>query len=97
MRGFTPRHLLLALAIVLGQWLALAHSFEHPALQADTLCQICAHAQGLDGAALTPAPQSPSASAQSEAPAAVAVLPARAAVRRAYDIRGPPAPAITTV
>lgn len=49
------RLLLLILALVLGQWLALAHAFEHPALAADDGCQICAQ-HGLDGAALAPQP-----------------------------------------
>ncbi|WP_028079998.1 hypothetical protein [Solimonas soli] len=94
MRRFAARHLLLALALALGQWLVLAHAFEHPAVQGDALCKICAHAQGLDGAALTPIVQPPVPAARIEAPAVVAVQPARAAARRAYDIRGPPAQAV---
>src|SRR3546814_6071570 len=48
------RFVLLAAALALGQWLSLAHSFEHPALRIDVACQICAHGQGLDGSALAP-------------------------------------------
>ena len=94
MRRFAPRTLLLALALALGQWLAVAHSFEHPALQADAVCQICAHAQGLDGGALAPKISLPSQFALAEAPAIAATLPARAAATRRYNIRGPPAHAI---
>lgn len=96
MRLRTPKSLLLALALVLGQWLVLAHAFEHPALQADALCQICAHAQGLDGAALSPALPLPTALAHGEAPAGAATRSTLAAPLAAYDIRGPPAFAITS-
>ncbi|MFT4046053.1 MAG: hypothetical protein QM661_05075 [Solimonas sp.] len=94
MRRRPAQSLLLVLALALGQWLALAHSFEHPALHADAVCQICAHAQGLDGAALTPVFSLPAAVAVAEAPSIGIVLPARAAAPRIYDIRGPPAQAI---
>jgi hypothetical protein len=96
MRRLAPRHLLLAFALAMGQWLALAHSFEHPALQADAVCQICAHAQGLDGAALAPVFSLPTQSAAIETPAIASTLPARAAALAAYDIRGPPTHAIAT-
>jgi hypothetical protein len=89
-RSVNPRLLLLAVALVLGQWLALAHDFEHPALQIDAACQICAHAQGLDGGALAPSVHLPSQFAASETPTPdvmSAVLPARDAHHR---IRGPP-------
>lgn len=89
-RPVNSRLLLLVAALVLGQWLALAHTFEHPALQVDTACQICAHAQGLDGGALAPSLHLPSQFAVGEAPppaTASAVLPARDAHQR---IRGPP-------
>lgn len=95
MRLRAPKSLLLALALVLGQWLVLAHAFEHPALQADALCQICAHAQGLDGAALSPALPLPPALVHAEVPAGDATQAPLAAPFTAYDIRGPPAFAIT--
>ncbi|MGH8444490.1 MAG: hypothetical protein ACREVL_04435 [Solimonas sp.] len=97
MRLRPARSLMLTLALVLGQWLVLAHAFEHPALQADALCQICAHAQGLDGGALAPKLTLPHTSALAEAPVVAAALPARAGTHKAYDIRGPPQLAIVTV
>src|SRR3546814_9031937 len=82
------RFVLLAAALALGQWLSLAHSFEHPALRIDVACQICAHGQGLDGSALAPSLHLPSQFAVSEAPTpeiAPALLPA---ARTLHRIRG---------
>lgn len=89
-----PRFLLLALALLLGQWLALAHGFEHSALQADPYCQICAHAQGLDGGALAPTLKLPTQQAVLETPPSFLVAPPSLAPRGAHPIRGPPSPAI---
>ncbi|MGQ0619051.1 MAG: hypothetical protein ACT4QA_03890 [Panacagrimonas sp.] len=50
------RHqVIFALALLLGQWLNLAHAYEHPALSADLHCEICLHAQGLDSGAVAAA------------------------------------------
>jgi hypothetical protein len=35
--------LLLAAALVVGQWLAVAHDFQHPVTASDLACQVCAH------------------------------------------------------
>jgi hypothetical protein len=37
--------LLLAAALVVGQWLAVAHDFQHPVTASDLACQVCAHGQ----------------------------------------------------
>lgn len=84
------RFILLAVALALGQWLWLAHDFEHPALQTDVACQICAHGQGLDGSALAPSLHLPSPFAISEAPAPEVFTAAPLAPRARYRIRGPP-------
>jgi hypothetical protein len=91
------RLLLLALALVLGQWLSLAHDFQHPALKVDAACQICVHAQGLDGGALAPVVHLPSQFAIGEAPGTVAAMVASLAPQARIRIRGPPATAITPV
>lgn len=85
--------LLLTLALVLGQWLVLAHAFEHPALAKDAACQICIHAQGLDGAALSVAPAAATLTATVEVPAAPPYRAPSYAALSSYDIRGPPAAA----
>jgi hypothetical protein len=55
MRLTSARKLFLALALLLGQWLLAAHTFEHPALAADHQdCHLCSHVQSL-GTALPPA------------------------------------------
>ena len=88
-----PSSLLLALALLLGQWLVLAHDFEHPALADDANCQICVHAQGLDGGAPASAPALALAITVAGAP--LALVPAAPALPAAasYDIRGPPSAA----
>ena len=92
-RRALPPSLLLTLVLLLGQWLALAHAFEHPALAQDTACEFCIHAQGHDGALLSAVPSTPAVPAQSEAPAArMGASPQRPAPA-SYDIRGPPAQA----
>lgn len=94
LRRKNPRLLLLTLALLLGQWLVLAHGFEHPAVQADAVCQICAHAQGLDSGALAPSAFGLPPSLPVEAALALRpTWPRIAPPRLAHSIRGPPAPA----
>jgi hypothetical protein len=52
MRVHPLRSLLLLLALLAGQWLAVAHAHEHPALTVDQACALCVHVPGLDDAAL---------------------------------------------
>lgn len=78
------------LALLLGQWLNLAHAYEHPALSADPHCEICLHAQGLDSAAVAAAISDLSIAppiADSRAPATRA---AHVLVVAPCSIRGPP-------
>ncbi|NKF22879.1 hypothetical protein [Solimonas marina] len=91
------RLLLLTLGLVLGQWLALAHDFEHPALQADTTCQICAHAQGLSGGALAPGLHLPAVFAVGETPTTTTAVLFDLAPRGQLRIRGPPATTVSTI
>lgn len=42
----SPLHkLLLATVLVIGQWLAIAHDYQHPLTASDPSCQVCAHGQ----------------------------------------------------
>ncbi|MGB1561179.1 MAG: hypothetical protein ACPHN2_06725 [Sinimarinibacterium flocculans] len=91
MRRLLPKHLLLILTLVFGQWLAVAHAHEHAALSVDQVCQICLHAPGIDTGALGGKPAFLPAAPSSEAPG---YLPPPATARthhRLTRIRGPPA------
>lgn len=90
MRIRTHHSLLLALALLLGQWMAFTHELQHPALGGDVDCQLCVHAQNLaSGApAATATPQF--ASFTQEAPVAGGSVAVVAAQRRLHPIRGPP-------
>lgn len=92
-RRALPSSLLLALVLLLGQWLTLAHAFEHPALAQDAACQFCVHAQGHEGALLKAVPSSPVLAGTTEAPAAACISAPQQTAPTAYDIRGPPAQA----
>jgi len=48
------RELLLFVALASSQGLALAHSFDHPALKVDHACVLCTHVPGLDTGPLAP-------------------------------------------
>jgi hypothetical protein len=52
-----PLHkLLLAAVLVFGQWLAVAHDYQHPALDGNETCQVCVHGPGFQaGPSATPA------------------------------------------
>ena len=82
--------LLLAFALVAGQWLASAHETDH-GLQAGTHgCAVCVYAQGLGSGALPAIPHldiGPSA----ERPEVAAAASPLAATVRNHPIRGPPA------
>lgn len=79
------------LALLLGQWLAVAHGFLHPATAApDVQCELCLHAQGMDSGALAVhAPALPPAAAH-EAPLVALTAPLVSRVTRHCPIRGPP-------
>lgn len=91
MRMLGTRRLLFVLALVLSQWLVVAHAAAHSALAVDLNCQICLHAPGIGVGALagTPAALPPCASTEAPAPATVDGI--RTAASRDTRIRGPPA------
>lgn len=81
----------LALTVLVGQWLAAAHDADH-ALQpgAAHACAVCAHADGV-GAGAVPAAAALQLLSGAEAPVIrVASSPLAATVRN-HPIRGPPA------
>ena len=55
MRNRRMPTLLLALALLLTQWLSFAHALEHPALAQDKACSVCVLGMNLDGGAPLPA------------------------------------------
>lgn len=85
------RNAILGVALLLGQWLFLAHAIEHPALSPEQACQICVHGQGLDSGALAPTVVAlpsfdPAAFVTVALPSAVAT-----SFRTLYRARAPPA------
>lgn len=83
------RHLLLALALVLGQAAVTVHAAEH-VVDADHIdCQVCLHAQAQTGAPATQAGLPPVAASMVTALAAAPAAPVRL-VGVAHPIRGPP-------
>lgn len=83
------RHLLLALALVLGQAAVTVHAAEH-VVDADHIdCQVCLHAQAQTGAPAAQAGLPPVVASMVAAPAASSVAPLRL-VGVAHPIRGPP-------
>lgn len=81
---------LLAIALILGQWLALAHASEHVAPTQDPSCEVCVHA---DRHGSGPALQHPAlalATPGCEAPASQPAQPGSSAEGTIGTIRGPP-------
>ncbi|HVT36854.1 MAG TPA: hypothetical protein VHE37_14785 [Nevskiaceae bacterium] len=91
MRMSRVRTAAMLLALLLGQWLNLAHGFIHPVdAGPDAHCQMCLHAQGMDSGAIAPVTHLPPLAVSHEIPA----LPLRRAVisiaADGHRIRGPP-------
>lgn len=83
--------LILALALLLGQWLAFAHGLEHPALSAHADCSACVHVHHLGSAARQAAALLPDFGRFSqEAPQSVLPPFVAVATLRGQPIRGPP-------
>jgi hypothetical protein len=79
------------LALLLGQWLAVAHGFLHPASATpDVQCELCLHAQGMDSGAVSALPQHAVPVASQEAPQQLAAAPVQSSLNRNRPIRGPP-------
>ncbi|WP_162932513.1 hypothetical protein [Solimonas sp. K1W22B-7] len=86
-----PRHsILLALALLLGQWLSFAHQLQHPALNGDVDCEFCVHAQNLASGAPAAGSAAPQFAATQEAPGVLAVAVAASRPAALIRIRGPP-------
>lgn len=84
------RPLLLLLALLAGQWLAVAHAHDHPAIAVDQVCALCVHAPGLDTPPLAAAGAGVVVDAQAATlPAGVAGTPCKAVVLVLRN-RGPP-------
>ena len=82
--------MVLALAVLAGQWLAASHDPDHgPAPGAAHVCAICVYAHGAGNGALPVLP-SLKLEVAHVAPELAAVTVARAAVVRDHPIRGPP-------
>ena len=84
------RPLLLLLALVAGQWLAVAHAHEHPAVAVDPICELCVHAAGLGTAVPVCAPAGFEWSAGSPRPPPSVLLTATGHVPVVVRNRGPP-------
>ena len=79
------------LALLLGQWLAVAHGFLHPATAApDVQCELCLHAQGMDSGAVAALPQQAVPQSTQEAPLVALLAPVLTPASRHCPIRGPP-------
>lgn len=85
-----PLHKLLLVAVlVLGQWLAIAHDYQHPALGGDETCQVCLHGPNLqNGPAATAALTG--IVPETEAPPALATAPVLSRRHTHTAIRAPP-------
>ncbi|MGH8460864.1 MAG: hypothetical protein ACRESS_04605 [Stenotrophobium sp.] len=82
----------LLLALLLGQGLLVAHTFQHSLLSPpDQVCQLCAHASTHSGSAVAPPPPALALSPlQVPRDEALPALQLTFTTRR-YPIRGPPA------
>ncbi|HEY0974791.1 MAG TPA: hypothetical protein VGE57_09885 [Solimonas sp.] len=90
MRSALSRKLLLAAALILGQWLLVAHAFEHPVSANDLTCQLCHVGHRTDAAPPPAIVQVVHAQATYEAPTLAATPAPRVAPLTRYPIRGPP-------
>lgn len=89
MRRRLPQFLLL-FALLLTQWLSVAHAFEHPALSSDQNCAICLFDAGLDSAAPLPAAAVITHSFGVEAPVAIGTTSVAELQRARPRARAPP-------
>ncbi|HSW13411.1 MAG TPA: hypothetical protein VLI06_11265 [Solimonas sp.] len=90
MRSRFRHSLILALVLLLGQWLSFAHEIQHPALDSDVDCQLCVHAQNLASGAAPTASGLPVLAATTEAPLSLAAPAPKARAAAQTRIRGPP-------
>lgn len=91
MRFSLTKHWLLILTLLVGQWLAVAHTHSHPALEIEQACEVCIHAAGVGSGALAGQPPALPTAPKAEAPL-IAITPVvETAVVAQARIRGPPA------
>lgn len=91
MRARPYKFLALALALLLGQWLVLAHGLQHEDLTSDPDCSVCAHIHHLGSAAPSVISALPdSTHLCHEDPTAITPSIVATAPLRRYLIRGPP-------
>ena len=82
----------LAAALLVGQWLAVAHESQH-ALQPEAAhlsCAVCAHAHGAGAGALATTLPTLALHRETGAPEAILAASPFAASVRSHPIRGPP-------
>lgn len=91
MRVRPYKFLVLAMALLLGQWLVLAHGLQHHELAGDPDCSVCEHIHHLGSAAPAVVSALPDSNHLSyETPAAPVVTTVATTPLRRYLIRGPP-------
>ncbi|HUP90812.1 MAG TPA: hypothetical protein VM074_01085 [Solimonas sp.] len=87
----SSRLLILVAALAAQLWLTSVHAFQHPATQAESLCQLCLHAPSLDHGAAPVTGLPPLVLSQDASPlAAAAIRFVHAGPRSSHPIRGPP-------
>jgi hypothetical protein len=91
MRIGLTKHWLLILTLLVGQWLAVAHTHSHPALELEQVCEVCVHAAGIGSGALVGQPPALPLAPKSEAPLIAVATVVETAVVAQARIRGPPA------
>ena len=89
MRRRLPQCLLL-FALLLTQWLSVAHALEHPALSPEKACAICLFDSGLDSAAPLPIAPVIAQSFSIEAPVATTATSVAELQRARPRARAPP-------
>lgn len=82
---------LLILTLLVGQWLVVAHTHSHPAIELEQACEVCVHAAGIGSGALAGQPAALPHAPKSEAPLIASVAVVQTAVVAQARIRGPPA------
>lgn len=90
MRLTPARSLLLALVLIFGQWLVLAHASEHPAVNSDVSCELCLHVHHLGAGLPTTSPTITFPTTHATPPDVATPTPRSTFVSH-YPIRGPPA------
>lgn len=90
MRISLNKQWLLILTLLVGQWLAVAHTHSHPALELEQACEICVHAAGIGSGALVGQPPALPPAPKSEAPLVAVTTVVQTAVVAQARIRGPP-------